>query len=104
MKEALNNETMVAETAKGAEIPPRLVLGFLALIALTLFMVRVMAPPDLLDQDQERPASYVMDAVRNGNWICQRDWTGDVSSKPPLWTWLASLFTVVGGRISLVSL
>jgi len=40
------------------------------------------APPNLLDQDQERPAAYVLDVIKNGNWLCQRDWTGDITSKP----------------------
>lgn len=83
--------------------PARAVFLLLALAAL-LFTIRVLAPPNLLDQDQERPASYVLDAVKNGNWICQRDWTGDITSKPPLWTWLAALFSVALGQVTIVTL
>jgi hypothetical protein len=54
----------------------------LAALAVVIFGIRIIAPPNLLDQDQERPASYVLDVVKNGNWVCQRDWSGDVTSKP----------------------
>jgi 4-amino-4-deoxy-L-arabinose transferase-like glycosyltransferase len=41
--------------------------------------------------DQERPTACVLDVLRNGHWICQRDQTGDLTWKPPLYTWLAAL-------------
>src|SRR5215831_8557156 len=37
----------------------------LAVLGACIFLLRLLAPPDLLDQDQERPAAYVLDAVRN---------------------------------------
>jgi 4-amino-4-deoxy-L-arabinose transferase-like glycosyltransferase len=58
----------------------------------------------LLDQDQENPGIYVLDVVKNGHWICQRDLLGDIASKPPLYTWIASLVSLVLGRVSLFSL
>ena len=79
-------------------------LILIAFIALALFTLRLAGPPNLLDQDQERPAAYVLDVVKNGQWICQRDLAGDISSKPPLYTWLASLVTLATGRLSLFSL
>ena len=69
-------------------------------LAVLMFVMRLTAPPNLLDQDQQRPAAYVLDAVTNGNWLCQRDLSGAITSKPPLWTWLAALTTVATGRIS----
>jgi len=57
-----------------------------------------------MDQDQERPSSYVMDAIHNGNWLCQRDLSGDITSKPPFYTWLAALFTLSQGRISILTM
>jgi hypothetical protein len=69
-----------------------------------LFALRVLGPDDLLDKDQERPAAYVQDVVINGNWIIQTDLAGDVSSKPPLYTWLCALTTVATGRINSFSL
>jgi len=74
------------------------------LVAACLGIIRLTAPPNLLDQDQERPAMYVLDAVKNGSWICQRDLSGAVTSKPPLYTWLCAAFTVANGRISLATL
>ena len=69
-----------------------------------LFLIRLGSAPDLLDGDQERPASYVLDVVRNGNWICQRDLHSDIASKPPLYTWLAAGPSLAAGRISLFTL
>src|SRR5437667_5121086 len=76
----------------------------IAALAACLFTIRLAAPPNLLDQDQERPATYVLDAVKNGHWLCQRDLFGDITSKPPLYTWLCALTTLACGRITLFSL
>ena len=78
--------------------------ALLMLVTLALFVVRVTGPSNLMDNDQERPASYVMDAVLNGNWPCQTDWTGDIMSKPPLFTWIAAIATLPVGYGNLVSL
>jgi len=79
-------------------------LALVILIAAALFIIRLVGPSNLMDNDQERPASYVLDAVLNGHWACQVDWMGDVTSKPPLYTWLAGLATLPFDRISLFSL
>lgn len=76
----------------------------LFLLWLALFIARMTAPSDLMDNDQERPAAYVMDCAVNGHWSCQRDSSGEVMSKPPLYTWLAALFTLAAGRASLWAL
>ena len=76
----------------------------LALLSAALFCLRLAAPPNLLDQDQERPASYVLDAVRNGHWLCQRDFSGEITSKPPLWTWLSAATSMSCGRVNLFTL
>jgi hypothetical protein len=73
-------------------------------LAAILFTLRLAAPPNLLDQDQERPGNYVLDVLKNGNWICQRDLTGDITSKPPFYTWLSALVALAGGRVSLFAL
>ncbi len=80
--------------------------SFLAIgvLASVLFGLRLAAPPNLLDQDQERPAAYVLDAVNNHHWICQQDLFGDLTSKPPLYTWLCAGLTLVFGRINLFAL
>ncbi len=81
----------------------RLVL-FIAAVWLCLFTVRITAPPDLRDNDQERPVAYIMDVVQNGNWFCQRDYNNVVASKPPLYTWLAALATFPFERINRFSI
>lgn len=78
--------------------------ALIVLVAAILFALRLSAPPNLLDQDQENPGAYVLDAVKNGHWICQRDLSGEITSKPPLWTWIAGALTVMCGRISLFTL
>ncbi|MBK9140261.1 MAG: glycosyltransferase family 39 protein [Verrucomicrobia bacterium] len=77
---------------------------WLTLLAALIFALRLIAPPNLLDQDQERPAAYVLDVVKNANWICQRDVFGDVTSKPPLFTWVAAVITLAAGEANEFSL
>jgi 4-amino-4-deoxy-L-arabinose transferase-like glycosyltransferase len=79
-------------------------LTLVILVAAAMFAIRLAGPSNLMDNDQERPASYVLDAVLNGHWACQVDWMGDVASKPPLYTWLAGLATLPFDRISLFTL
>lgn len=74
------------------------------LLGAALFGLRLLGPADLTDNDQERPASYVLDAVQNGHWLIQRDAYDDIASKPPLFTWLAGLATACAGRISRLTL
>jgi len=83
-----------------ARSSPLLLLGLVTASWLALFLARLLSPSDLLANDQERAASYVMDVVHNGNWICQRDSRGDVTSKPPMFTWLAATATAAFGRIN----
>lgn len=69
-----------------------------------IFLLRITGPPDFLDKDQSRPIDYIVDVVANGNWVVQRDAGGEVASKPPLYTWLASLSTLALGGGSLFAL
>jgi hypothetical protein len=69
-----------------------------------VFLGRLVGPPTLADDDQERPAAYIVDVLRNGNWIVQVDDTGDVTSKPPMYTWLAALSAMAWGHLDLFSL
>src|SRR5689334_4168133 len=73
-------------------------------LALLLFALRLFSPSNFLDQDQERPASYILDVLKNGNWLCQRDFTGDITSKPPLYTWICALLSLPFGRVTLFAL
>lgn len=60
------------------------------LVVAVVFAIRVTGPPDFLDKDQPRPIDYIVDAAADGHWIVQRDAGGGISSKPPLYTWLAA--------------
>lgn len=76
----------------------RWAVAFLVAAWALFLAIRMTAPPHLMDDDQERPAAYVLDCLDNGRWASQRDQTGDVMSKPPLYTWLAAATMVVTGR------
>ena len=67
-------------SARRAWVAPVLILG----VWLSLFLLRLGAPFNLLDKDQDLTAGYVLDAVVNGNWLCPVDDRGDICSKPPL--------------------
>ncbi|MCC6231926.1 MAG: glycosyltransferase family 39 protein [Verrucomicrobiales bacterium] len=82
----------------------RRALAILLLLGTLFFVLRWAGPSNLTDNDQERPASYVLDAVVNHHWLAQQDWTGDLTSKPPLYTWLAATFSTIAGRVSLFTL
>ena len=82
-----------------SRFPPWFHFAAITILAALLFALRLAAPPNLLDQDQERPGTYVLDAVKNGNWLCQRDLNGEITSKPPLYTWLAALVALGRGRV-----
>jgi 4-amino-4-deoxy-L-arabinose transferase-like glycosyltransferase len=55
-----------------------------------VFALRLAGPPDIRDKDQARPIDYILDAAADGHWLVQRDAGGDIASKPPVYTWLAS--------------
>jgi 4-amino-4-deoxy-L-arabinose transferase-like glycosyltransferase len=80
---------------------PDLIAGALvALVAIALFAVRLSLPSVLDDRGFSLHGAWVLDAVQNGHWIGQRNHVGDVTSKPPLYVWLASIATLAAGRIS----
>ena len=70
------------------------------LVWISLFLLRFIAPSDLLGRDQERPAAYMLDAVLNNHWIVQVDDTGDVCSKPPVYTWMGAGLVLIFGRMN----
>ena len=74
-------------------------LAAITILAALLFALRLAAPPNLLDQDRERPGTYVLDVVKNGNWLCQRDLNGEITSKLPLYTWLTALVAFARGGV-----
>lgn len=88
------------------EVPPSapafawLGVGILFVLWALAFLLRITAPPEILDNDQQRPAAYVLDVLRNGEWLVQRDVTGDVTSKPPLYTWVVAAFAWAAGGLN----
>ena len=64
-----------------------------------LLVVRLTAPYDLMNNDQQRPAAYTLDILVNNQWLCQRDVSGDITSKPPLFAWAAALSSLALGRL-----
>ena len=90
---------MANQEVDQARFPRWSYLAAITILSALLFVLRLSAPPNLLDQDQERPGTYVLDVVKNGNWLCQRDLNGQITSKPPLYTWLAASTALVRGRV-----
>ena len=78
----------------------RYIFAWTALICCALFASRLLGPECLMDDDQQRPTAYVMDVLRNGNWLVQRDQSGDVMSKPPLSTWFTAAIAAPFDRVN----
>lgn len=87
-----------------SRVPGWAPIAIITLLAVLLFVLRLAAPPNLLDQDQERPGTYVLDVVKNGNWLCQRDLNGDITSKPPLYTWFCATVALARNQVDEFSL
>jgi 4-amino-4-deoxy-L-arabinose transferase-like glycosyltransferase len=96
----------VSATSRVCAGTPRLFASplLLSLLALGLFALRLTAPSNFLDQDQERPATYVLDVIKNASWVCQHDLLGEITSKPPFYTWLCALVALPFGRVNLFAL
>ena len=62
-----------------------------------VFALRLAGPPDIRDNDQARPVDYILDAAADGHWVVQRDAGGDITSKPPAYTWLAASSSLAFG-------
>jgi 4-amino-4-deoxy-L-arabinose transferase-like glycosyltransferase len=83
------------------EVGPSLAsVAVIALALIVLAVARLNGPPDLMNYAQPLQAAYAFDVVHNGNWICQRDDRGEITSKPPLYTWLVALAAMPFGRIN----
>jgi 4-amino-4-deoxy-L-arabinose transferase-like glycosyltransferase len=78
--------------------------SLLALVAISIFAIRLSLPSVLDDRGFYLHGAWVLDALQNGNWISPRNHAGDLTSKPPLYIWLAALATLPFARISLFSM
>lgn len=86
----------------GKTFPGGLALAILLIVLgwAALFATRLLAPSEFMDNDQQRPAAYALDVIVNGQWIVQRDNTGDITSKPPFYTWILSLTAMAFGELN----
>lgn len=75
----------------------RLIFALLAALACALYVIRLTGPTDLEADAQQRNVAYVMDAAWAGHWLVQTEVRGWLMSKPPVHTWLAASFGVIGG-------
>jgi 4-amino-4-deoxy-L-arabinose transferase-like glycosyltransferase len=71
--------------------------AFIFFCVTILFVIRMAGPSDLMDFGQKSPVAYTLDVVKNGHWVVQVDTEGEVTSKPPFYTWLAALGALAGG-------
>jgi len=65
-----------------------------AIIALAFLLVaglRMLAPEDLFQGDQEKQVGYVMDLLHGGALSVQYEVNGRIATKPPLYNWCAAL-------------
>jgi 4-amino-4-deoxy-L-arabinose transferase-like glycosyltransferase len=83
---------------------PAFGFALITLITAISFTWRLMSSMDLLAYAQDVPAMYVLDAVVNGHWLCQHDALGSITSKPPMFTWLAGGLSVIAGRVTWLTL
>lgn len=81
-----------------------LAYAMMLLTWLLLYVLSATAPFHLMDNDQQRPAAYVLDVLLNGNWVVQEDDTFDITSKPPLYTWVVALLAWSTGYFNLWTL
>lgn len=64
-------------------------LPILAVAFLTVAGLRMLAPVDLFQGDQEKQVGYVMDILHGGRLAIQYEVNGRIATKPPLYNWCA---------------
>jgi 4-amino-4-deoxy-L-arabinose transferase-like glycosyltransferase len=62
----------------------------IAVLAATMYMLRLAGPSDLAVGAQDRTAGYVLDVLQNRRWLAPFDATGGVMTKPPLHVWFSA--------------
>ncbi len=70
-------------------------LGLLLLLSLA---ARVGSFSDLYDNAQPGPIAHIIDIVEHGRWLMQREPSGELATKPPLYPWLGAISVHVIGR------
>jgi 4-amino-4-deoxy-L-arabinose transferase-like glycosyltransferase len=85
------------------EAPRPLDSPILAMAALLLCIVlsltlRIAAPSDIYDNDQPGPIAHIVDVAVNDQWLMQRQPSGRLATKPPMYPWLGGLAVKAIGR------
>src|ERR1044071_5327701 len=83
----------------GTERSASTLYWFILVVGALIFIIALTGYPNLMDNER-RIGAYVLDAVQNGHWVMQHDYTGGVATKPPLLTWIAALATLAIGHIN----
>jgi 4-amino-4-deoxy-L-arabinose transferase-like glycosyltransferase len=78
---------------KGQQIMNKIVT--LVALFFLLLLVRLSSPVDLFEGDQAKQVGYVMDIVRNGDWLVQYETNGMIATKPPLYNWMAAIASML---------
>lgn len=64
---------------------------FILFIVIMLFFIRLNAPMNLKDNNEERIIAYIFDIIHNGNWITQYNAYDEIITKPPLYSWISAI-------------
>ena len=75
---------------------PRDLAALVLLIVLLLF-VRMVGPSDVYDNAQPGPMAHTIDVAVNGQWLMQREPSGELATKPPMYPWLAAMGVIITG-------
>lgn len=81
-----------------------LLLGLTLMVGLAMLAIQLTAPPNLIQNNEDRMAAYTQDILDNGHWIVQWDSAGHISSKPPLYASIAALTAKCLGEINRIAL
>ncbi|WP_339910585.1 ArnT family glycosyltransferase [Symmachiella dynata] len=65
---------------------------WLVLLFAVAAMLRLSAPNDFFEGDQNKQVGYVMDLLHHGHWATQFEVNGLIATKPPLYNWMAAGF------------
>lgn len=89
--------TQASPEARGDAGGGVFVVALIGLFAL-IVALRVAGPSDLYDNDQPKTVSYGVDIAANGAWLAQREPSGAIATKPPMYPWLAAVGLEATGR------
>ena len=69
----------------------------LVVLIVLLLAVRMLAPSDVYDNAQPGPMAHTIDVAVNGQWLMQREPSGELATKPPMYPWLAAMGVIATG-------